>query len=274
MLEIPESLNLARQLNERVQGRTIVKAAANSSPHKFTFYNGDPSEYMTLLRGQLIMESQGLGAIVEIKTGEYSITINDGAYPRYYDNVSMTPIKHQLLLELDDCSAIAVTVQMYGGIQAHKNGENDSPFYLGSKNKPQPLSESFDRVYFNSLFQTGWEKLSAKAFLATEQRIPGLGNGVLQDILFNAGIHPKRKMGTLSDSDTDKMFNSVKDTLSEMTRLGGRDTERDLYGNNGGYITKLSKNTVGRPCPVCGSIIEKTAYMGGAVYWCPTCQPL
>lgn|GEM_PF-2077218 len=30
-----------------------------------------------------------------------------------------------------------------------------------------------------------------KAFLATEQRIPGLGNGVLQDILWTARIHPK-----------------------------------------------------------------------------------
>jgi hypothetical protein len=30
------------------------------------------------------------------------------------------------------------------------------------------------------------KKLSLKALLATEQRIPGLGNGVLQDILFKA----------------------------------------------------------------------------------------
>ena len=112
MLEIPESLNLARQLNERVQGRTIVKAAANSSPHKFTFYNGDPSEYGTLLKGQVIKECQGLGAIVEIRTGDYSITVDDGAYPRYYDKVNKAPDKNQLLLELDDGSSITVTVQM------------------------------------------------------------------------------------------------------------------------------------------------------------------
>jgi formamidopyrimidine-DNA glycosylase len=43
--------------------------------------------------------------------------------------------------------------------------------------------------------------LSAKAFLATEQRIPGLGNGVLQDILFTAGIHPKRKMAAISEEE-------------------------------------------------------------------------
>lgn len=38
-----------------------------------------------------------------------------------------------------------------------------------------------------------------KAFLAAEQRFPGIGNGVLQDILLESGIHPKRKISTLRD---------------------------------------------------------------------------
>ena len=28
------------------------------------------------------------------------------------------------------------------------------------------------------------------------------------------------------------------------------------------------------PCPVCGEPIVKEAYLGGAVYYCPGCQPL
>jgi formamidopyrimidine-DNA glycosylase len=70
------------------------------------------------------------------------------------------------------------------------------------------------------------------------------------------------------------LFRSLKDTLTDMTAKGGRDTERDIHGNPGGYKTILSKNTFGNPCPVCGSQIKKEAYMGGAVYWCPKCQPL
>ncbi|MDD5016227.1 MAG: endonuclease VIII, partial [Atribacterota bacterium] len=38
--------------------------------------------------------------------------------------------------------------------------------------------------------------------------------------------------------------------------------------------TLLSKNTIGKPCLVCGTDIQKVAYLGGAVYWCPMCQPL
>mgnify|MGYP001285299221 CR=1 FL=1 len=114
--------------------------------------------------------------------------------------------------------------------------------------------------------------LSAKAFLATEQRFPGIGNGVLQDILYEAGIHPKRKVSTLSDEDTDRLEQSVVSTLREMIRLGGRDTEKDLFDQSGGYVTAMSKNTVGTACRRCGSVIVKESYMGGSVYYCPGCQ--
>ena len=55
---------------------------------------------------------------------------------------------------------------------------------------------------------------------------------------------------------------------------GGRDTEKDLLGNAGGYRTLMSRNTLGRGCPVCGQEVVKEAYLGGTVYYCPVCQPL
>jgi Formamidopyrimidine-DNA glycosylase len=53
---------------------------------------------------------------------------------------------------------------------------------------------------------------------------------------------------------------------------GGRDTERDLFGNWGGYETKLSKNTARSLCPNCGGAIKKATYMGGSIYYCEHCQ--
>ncbi|SMC64178.1 endonuclease VIII [Papillibacter cinnamivorans] len=274
MLEIPESVNLARQLNDTVRGRTIQRAAANASPHKFAFYHEDPAGYGALLTGQTIGESFGRGAMVEMQAGDRRLVFGDGANLRYYENGKEAPNKHQLFLELEGGSALVCTVQMYGAVLAFLEGQCESRYYLAAREKPQPLSGAFDRAYFDALRGKGWEKLSAKAFLATEQRVPGLGNGVLQDILFHAGIHPKRKMGTLSEKEWDGLFRLLKETLAEMTRLGGRDTERDLFGRPGGYKTLLSKNTVGKPCPVCKAEIQKAAYMGGTVYWCPVCQPL
>ena len=116
------------------------------------------------------------------------------------------------------------------------------------------------------------QKLSAKAALATEQRIPGLGNGVLQDILWNARISPRRKVNTLSAQRTHDLYTSLTTTLAEMTRLGGRDTEKDLFGKPGGYLTIMSAKNAGAPCPDCGSPIRKEAYLGGSVYCCRDCQ--
>jgi formamidopyrimidine-DNA glycosylase len=274
MIEIPESTTIAMQLNETVRGKTICGIIANASPHKFAFYHGDPADYSALLAGQVIGDSFGIGAMIEIVAGDRRIVLGDGANLRYYNGLNKTPSKHQLLLEFDNGSILVCTVQMYGSVLAFMEGTYDNKYYLVAKEKPRPLTDAFDRAYFDALRTEGSDKLSAKAFLATEQRIPGLGNGVLQDILFHAGIHPKRKIKTLSEKELDGLFRSVKNTLAEMMRLGGRDTEKDLFGSAGGYRTLLSKNTVGKPCPVCGADIQKAAYLGGAIYWCPICQPL
>lgn len=116
--------------------------------------------------------------------------------------------------------------------------------------------------------------MSAKAFLATEQRIPGLGNGVLQDILFEAGLHPKARLENLTDEDLDSLYRSIKRVLLRMTQQGGRDTEKTLFGQYGGYMTILSKKTLEEPCPVCGGMISRQAYLGGNVYFCPRCQEM
>jgi formamidopyrimidine-DNA glycosylase len=256
MLEIPESTTIARQLNETVRGKTIRRVVANASPHKFAFYYGDPVDYDALLTGQVVGDSFGIGAMVEITAGNRRIVLGDGANLRYYDDSAKAPSKHQLLIEFDDRSVLVCSVQMYGSVLAFMDGEHDNKYYLVAKEKPQPLTGAFDKSYFETLYTGGMEKLSSKAFLATEQRIPGLGNGVLQDILFHAGIHPKRKMRTLSEKELDGMFHAVKGTLAEMTSLCGRDTEKDLFGKPGGYKTILSKNTVEKPCSVCGAKIQ------------------
>ncbi len=161
---------------------------------------------------------------------------------------------------------------MYGGMWCFKRGTFDNPYHQGAREKPSPLADDFDTNYFTGLLLPGLEKYSLKAFLATEQRIPGLGNGVLQDILFNARLHPKRKVNTLDSFEKENLFKAIKETLVEMVRQGGRDTERDLFGNLGGYTTLMSKNTVGKACPECSTLIQKQAYMGGSIYFCPDCQ--
>lgn len=46
---------------------------------------------------------------------------------------------------------------------------------------------------------------------------------------------------------------------------GGRDTETDFLVIKAVTGPSLSKNTYTSPCPCCGGIITKEAYMGGSV---------
>jgi formamidopyrimidine-DNA glycosylase len=273
MMEMPEAMTIARQINQTIRGKHILKVTAGYTPHKFAWYHGDPQGYGELLEDKRVDEARALGGMVEIKAGDVSILLSDGAAPRYHGQNESRPKKHQLLMEFDDSSAMSATVQMYGGMQCFHPEGFENVYYTVAQEKPSPLTEEFNADYFDELISSSSvQKLSAKAFLATEQRIPGLGNGVLQDVLWYAKIHPKKKISTLSAEQKHNLFRSVKTIIADMTENGGRDTEKDLFGCNGGYITRLSKNTVGSACPVCGGVIINETYMGGSIYHCEGCQ--
>jgi len=271
MIELPEAGVIARQITETLGGERIAGAVANASPHKFAWYTGDPATYDERLTGKVIGAGAGVGGNIEFEAGDMQLSIS--APIRYYAQGAKRPKKHQLLIEFEDGTAISSSAQMWGGFFCFPKGENGGyPDAQIARERPSPLTDAFDRAYFDALMDEGTPRLSAKAFLATEQRIPGLGNGVLQDILWTARVHPKRKMGELSEAEVDAMFDAVKDVLAQMAAQGGRDTERDLFWNPGGYKTILSRNTLDTPCPACGTIIQKQAYLGGNIYFCAGCQ--
>ncbi|MBN1777101.1 MAG: endonuclease VIII [Clostridiales bacterium] len=271
MIELPESISLAKQLNETIKGKVIGNVVANASPHKFAWLSGDSAAYNALLKGKTVGESKGVGGKVEIEVENARVVLAEGINVRFFAAGETLPRKHQLLIQFTDGSALCCGVQMYGGLWAFIDGTFDNEYYLVAKRKPSPLSDAFDWNAFQAMAKENANK-SAKAFLATEQHIPGLGNGVLQDILFNARVNPKTKIGLLSEQELKTLFESVKTTLLQMANQGGRDTETDIFGNPGGYRTLMSNKTVGQLCPRCGGIIEKAAYMGGSVYICPGCQ--
>ena len=102
----------------------------------------------------------------------------------------------------------------------------------------------------------------------------GVGNGYLQDVLFRARLHPRKRAVELDNTQKRALHKTIKDTLTRAVALGGRDTEYDLHGNSGRYIPILDKRANGKPCPECGTRIEKISFLGGSSYFCPKCQAL
>jgi formamidopyrimidine-DNA glycosylase len=275
MTELPEAVTIARQFDERIRGKVISKIAVGNSPHKFAWYYGDQNQYQENGIGQAVESSRALGGFIEVAAGRVRLLFSEGAAPRYHPAGAERPKKHQLLIDFDDGSALSVRVQMYGGLGLVPRDWDDNPYYILARDRPSPLTDGFNQGYFDSLVGSVGEKNpSVKALLATEQRIPGVGNGVLQDILYRAHLHPKKKTNSLADAQLARLFRAIRTTLQEMVDGGGRDTEVDLDGNPGGYKTIMSRLTLGQPCPGCGRPIEKASYMGGTVYFCSACQEL
>lgn len=273
MIELPEARTLARQLRKELLGKEIVEVGGNFVDHKFTFYYNDPNTYQDLLVGKKITNVIDRNFYVEMEMEDCVLVMRDGANIRYYDNREDFKEKSKLLLVFQDGSFLNVTTSMYSAIAVFKRSEGyDNVYYEYEKSRLGALDPEFTFAYFCSLLNEETLKLSAKAFLATDQRILGIGNGVVQDILWNAGIHPKRKMKMLTEKELETLYHSVVTILTTMTEQGGRDTERDLYGEKGGYSTKLSSKTYRNGCPNCHEEIKKEQYLGGSIYYCPKCQ--
>lgn len=273
MIELPEARTIARDLRKEIIGKTITAVGGNFEGHKFTFYYADPYQYEHQLIGKKITSIIDRNYYVEIEAEDYKIMFRDGANIRFYDNRQDHPEKSKFLLEFQDGSFLNVTIAMYGFIAVCRNGAYANEYYEMEVNGVGVLDPEFNFTYFQSLITPETEKLSLKAFLATEQRILGIGNGVVQDILFQAGFLPKRKLNTLTESELQKLYMATKETILNMTEKGGRDTEKNIYGEVGGYKTILSSKSykVG-VCPHCHDTIKKESYLGGTIYYCPTCQ--
>lgn len=274
MLEIPESMTIAAQLNETVQGLLICQVEAAHTAHAYAWYTGEPEKYSEIMEGRKLGTATGRGSYVEIALGDYSLALGDGTNIRYYAQGEKLPERYQMRLVLEDGSSLVCTVQMYGALFLVQPETYDNFYYKVAKEKPMPGTKGFDYDYFRRLREGVSASLSMKAFLATQQHIPGLGNGVLQDILLEAGLHPKKKLGSVPENRFRQLYQVLTDTLGKMTAAGGRNTEKDLFGNPGGYVSRLSKHTVGKACPYCGTTIQKTNYLGGTIYFCPVCQEM
>jgi len=275
MIELPEVLTIARQMNAELRGKRIESAVRGNSPHKFAFYSGSPEEYAAILVDRTMGEATDHGSLILASVEPDHVLVLGGGGERilFHRSEKTLPKKHHLLLHFGDGTCLTVTVQGWGSVQLlHRSELADHP-YAGKKGI-SPLSDAFTLEHFQQLFDDpeGRQTKSVKAFMISKPGVLGVGNGYLQDILFRAKIRPKRRVVDISDSEKRALYDATRETLVQAAELGGRDTERDLYNDRGRYVRILDSRTKGKPCPECGIPIEKIQYLGGASYFCPSCQ--
>ena len=275
MFELPEFVTLCRQINDTLEGRTILRGELGNSPHKFVWYNRTHEEFAELTRGKTVGEATARGRwlFVPFEPGYVLVLGECGGKVLYHLPGSKLPKKYHLHIVFEDESFLTATTQMWGAFELYDQGAEQERQYVKDM-ATTPAEPGFTFDYFGTLLDelvTG-KKRSAKALLTQDQVIPGLGNAIAQDILFRARLDPRHPIADLDVGQRRALYGAIVDTVAEVIEKGGRYDEFDLYGNRGGYVRIMDKNAVGRPCPGCGGEVKKTQYLGGACYFCPTCQ--
>lgn len=270
MIELPEAVVLSNQCNDVLKGKTVEEVLVNSKPHKFAWYIDEGKDYQALLAGKTFSYSTNIAGYVCLYFDDVQVVFHDGVNLRYAKK-SEESNNHQLLIRFTDGSHLIATVAMYGGLYVTKKGVVPTPYMRTSIESIDCLDPQFTFSHFISKAK---DNLSLKAFLATEQRFVGVGNGVIQDVLFKAGLHPKTKIRDCSETEMKLLYEKLISTVREMIALNGRDNEKDLFGTPGGYEVMMSNSKLKTPCKICSGSIVKENYMGGSIYFCPNCQPM
>jgi formamidopyrimidine-DNA glycosylase len=275
MFELPEIVTLAKQINQTLTGKTIRQGSQGNSPHKFVWYNHSHEEFAALTLGKTVGEAwvRGRWLFIPFEPGYVFLLGECGGKALYHPAGSNTPAKYHMLITFEDGSHFSATTQMWGAMELYERGqENGRPYVKDMRTTPIEAGFTFD--YFNGLLDSllRGEKRSAKALLTQEQLIPGLGNAIAQDILFNARLHPRHPLSELDLEQRMALYAAIGDTLRAAINKGGRYDEVDLFNQPGGYVRLMDKQALGRPCPACGGEIQRIAYLGGSCYLCPACQ--
>ena len=271
MIELPEILTIAKQMNSEIKGKRIKFGNCGNSPHKFAWYNREPEEYAKILAGKTVGAATGDGNWLSLPLDPgFSLLLGDmGGRILFHQNESTLPKKYQLMLNFEDETYLTVTIQMWGFIRLVEEAE------VADRRKAlTAISDEFTYDRFEQLIEDfeEKEKKSIKYFMISKSGISGIGNSYLQDILFKAKIHPKRLVADINNMESRGLYDAIRETIKEAIEQGGRYDERDLLNNPGGYVRILDSKAKGNPCLNCGTPIEKIQHLGGASYFCPDCQ--
>jgi len=271
MPELPEITNLARQMTEQLDGKRIAMVdltqpkCLNVSVRQFRRIVGKTIE-KTNPRGKWLFTKLR-------PRDNLLLNLGMGGDLRYFENDSTISTKYQLRLVFHDKTQLTIAFFWFGYIHIISD-EELAGHKMTSKLGISPLDNDFTFEKLVSLLSK--RRGTIKSFLLNQENVAGIGNVYVQDPLFKAGLHPLRKIPTLSKAEIEALHHSIRQVMIHSIRLGGLKYERDLYGHHGKYGHRqfLVAYKPNEPCPKCKTIILKIRTGSTASYICPKCQKL
>jgi len=128
------------------------------------------------------------------------------------------------------------------------------------------LSPGFTPERFVSLLKHRRDQV--RLFLMDKKVLDSLGNAYADEVLFEAGIHPKTFCRTLSHDDGVRLHAAIVKVMKEaVAQVEGRAQPIEVKVRD--FLKVRRKET----CPRCGSRLRTTGVRGMDAWFCPRCQP-
>ncbi|MCE5215325.1 MAG: hypothetical protein LLF83_11500 [Methanobacterium sp.] len=272
-LELPEIYNLYQQMDKRLKNkiiRDIILGERSKGIIKLGMCNLDKRKDEILNSSIKHIQTRGKWIFLEFENGKLLLLGEIIGKFRYYETEDEIPTNYHVLFKFKDHTALTFQSSLYAFVVVADPEELKNHKYAGNIG-PSPLDEEFTYSYFtNSLSK--YKNRGIKGVLNIQSEIAGLGNAYINDILYQAKIHPKAKVSTLDEAKMKELYSVIIEIMNSAVEAGGSVNEYDLYGETGNYVRIGDKPKKDMKCARCGTNMVKMNVLGSSSYLCPECQ--
>ncbi|HET7767038.1 MAG TPA: DNA-formamidopyrimidine glycosylase family protein [Burkholderiales bacterium] len=117
------------------------------------------------------------------------------------------------------------------------------------------------------------ENHTLKRALTDPHLFSGIGNAYSDEILHRAKLSPFAQTSSLSDEDVKRLFDATRSTLIEWTERLRKQAGGDLPEKVTAFREEMAVHgRYRKPCPVCGSPVQRIVYAENETNYCARCQ--
>jgi formamidopyrimidine-DNA glycosylase len=119
----------------------------------------------------------------------------------------------------------------------------------------------------------GSENHTLKRALTDPRLFSGLGNAYTDEILHRARLSPVTLTQRLSTEETIRLFEAVRETMSVWLERLRCESGDEFPENVTAFRPEMAVHgKFGKPCPVCGTTVQRIRYAENETNYCPRCQ--
>jgi formamidopyrimidine-DNA glycosylase len=117
------------------------------------------------------------------------------------------------------------------------------------------------------------DRHTLKRALTDPHLFSGIGNAYSDEILHRARLSPFAQTSSLSQQEVERLFDATRSTLIEWTERLRRQAGADLPEKVTAFHEEMAVHGRWRkPCPVCGSPVQRIVYAENETNYCARCQ--